>query len=168
MNDDKCPCCGKESMTGERSAFEKFHRDVFGQGTIDPSGVLFRTWQAACAWLTCNWQASTHLSQPAQAVDVDAVREVIAEMQIKAPTVKPKHLDNWAGRLTRALSGEKVDGWISTDVSRPERNTIAIYWHKSEYGGFPAIADEWRDEHHLAFASHWLPYRSPTQSTGEG
>lgn len=55
----------------------------------------------------------------------------------------------------------KQIGWISTAVSQPARNTPAIYWHTSPHGGFVAIADEWRDEHHLAHASHWLPYAAP-------
>jgi hypothetical protein len=55
----------------------------------------------------------------------------------------------------------KQIGWVSTDASTPERNSSAIYWHRSPHGGFPAIADEWRDEHHLMQASHWLPYSAP-------
>lgn len=61
-----------------------------------------------------------------------------------------------------AVIGGYTHGWISTAESTPLRNTTAIYWHRSQFGGFPAIADEWRDEHHLAHASHWLPYKSPT------
>ncbi len=49
---------------------------------------------------------------------------------------------------------------------------MVIYWHTSDFGGFPAIADEWRIEHHLDSASHWLPYKAPhaaiTPKTGEG
>lgn len=66
--------------------------------------------------------------------------------------------------LTRALTSEKaglVGGWLSVEERRPERNKPAIYWHKSEFGGFAAIADEWRDEHHLQYATHWMPYVAP-------
>ena len=53
-----------------------------------------------------------------------------------------------------------ADGWVPIDERQPPRNTYAVYWHKSDHGGFPAIADEWRDEHHRAFATHWHPEAS--------
>lgn len=57
--------------------------------------------------------------------------------------------------------------WIPVTERTPQRNTTAIYWHKYRNGpvegvsGFPCIADEWRDEDHLRFASHWMPYEVP-------
>lgn len=105
-------------------------------------------------------QLDANLAQPAQAVDVGVIREVIADLR----TWRDEGTDSMARALTRALSGEKagpVDGWISVKERLPERNKPAIYWHKSEFGGFAAIADEWRDEHHLAQATHWMPYIAP-------
>lgn len=53
------------------------------------------------------------------------------------------------------------EGWQPIELSQPQRNSWAIYWHKSPEGGFPDIAHEWRDEDHRQFASHWLPYIPP-------
>lgn len=62
---------------------------------------------------------------------------------------------------------EPPSPWLSAADFPPDRNTQVIYWHRSETGGFPAIADEWRDEHHARFASHWLPHEAP-RGVGEG
>jgi hypothetical protein len=70
---------------------------------------------------------NAHLAQPAQAVDVGAIREVIAELESVVQTAKMPsfYRDNVAsqiGKLTRALSGEKAgpvgDGWVSAMVDR--------------------------------------------------
>lgn len=50
------------------------------------------------------------------------------------------------------------DGWIAVaPETMPPRNTNVLYWNKGFDGhiGFPAIADEWRDEDHARFATHW-------------
>jgi len=75
-----------------------------------------------------------------------------------------RYLDEYAAHL--AQPAQACLPWISVAAQRPERNKPAIYWHKSEFGGFAAIADEWRDEHHLAYATHWLPYTPPTDGEG--
>ena len=115
-----------------------------------------------------------HLSQPAQVVDVDTVREVIAEMQIKAPTVKPKHLDNWAGRLTRSI-GTAQEGLPKV---RPlseyhEDHGYVVWWAwdatRGEWMGEPAWIgrpddDDWPGHH-----THWTAHPPlPTPPTGEG
>lgn len=110
-----------------------------------------------------SWNTRAHLSQPAQAVDVGAIREVIESLRSTSAMLQSE-LNDEADKLTCALSGEKagrVDGWVSVEDRRPERNKPAIYWHKSDFGGFAAIADEWRDEHHLEHATHWMPYTAP-------
>lgn len=39
---------------------------------------------------------------------------------------------------------------------------MVIYWHRADFSdGFPAIADEWRDEDHLQFALYWLDLPGP-------
>lgn len=63
-------------------------------------------------------------------------------------------------------------GWISVLDQRPERNQRVLFWHKPPAGcgphGYPAIADEWNDDHHLRYASHWMPIHSPTAPGQEG
>lgn len=57
--------------------------------------------------------------------------------------------------------------WIPVSERLPERNSTVFYWHKGPNGGgsgWPAIADEWRDEHHLDYATHWMPL-PPTPTT---
>ena len=77
-----------------------------------------------------------HLSQPAQAVDVGAVLQVIAEMRAFRYNTPPNwnHLDSFADKLTRALSGEKagpVGGEVTaTDFATAMRNcglSLATY-----------------------------------------
>jgi hypothetical protein len=117
-----------EAMTSEREAFEKWaderglslHQFVSGVDAGDYSSD-----QTGDAWE--GWQARAHLAQPAQAVDVGAIREVIAELESVVQTAKMPsfYRDNVAsqiGKLTRALSGEKAgpvgDGWVSAMVDR--------------------------------------------------
>lgn len=55
-------------------------------------------------------------------------------------------------------------GWIPCSERLPDRNKPCLYWHKAittDHGGFIAIADEWRDEDHLEWATHWMPYSAP-------
>lgn len=115
------------------------------------------------------WDESRrYITQPAQAVDVLGIYPVGYFIETRAGEygrVSRQHEgDDDVFQLYRALTGEKagrVDGWISVKERLPERNKPAIYWHKSDFGGFAAIADEWRDEHHLAQATHWMPYIAP-------
>lgn len=56
------------------------------------------------------------------------------------------------------------DRWIDVNVRRPTRNEPCFFWHTPTSGliaGYPAIADEWRDEHHLEWATHWMPIAAP-------
>jgi len=57
--------------------------------------------------------------------------------------------------------------WVRIDERSPPRNETVVYWHKSQYGGFPAIADEWRDEDHFRFATHWHPGASAAPQPGK-
>lgn len=50
--------------------------------------------------------------------------------------------------------------WISVDERRPPRLEPCLYWNR-RFGGYLAIADEWKDEDHLRFASHWMPIPEP-------
>lgn len=118
---------------------------------------------------------AAHLTQPAQVVDV--ARRFHETYERLAPSfgyeTRPdtrafdpkspngKLMTAVCAELARALSTAQADGWISVKDRLPERNKPAIYWHTSEFGGFVAIADEWRDEHHLQYASHWMPYTPP-------
>lgn len=57
--------------------------------------------------------------------------------------------------------------WIPlTEQDQPERNTTAIYWTPGLDGtvesGYPAIADEWRWEHHGHHATHFLRHSPPS------
>lgn len=52
-------------------------------------------------------------------------------------------------------------GYVPIDCPPPPRNQTVVYWHKQADGdGFPAIADEWRDEHHAEYALGWHPEAS--------
>lgn len=62
-----------------------------------------------------------HLAQPAQAVDVGAIREVVAEMH-EYNEADQCGLEEWADKLTRALSGEKA-GTVS-DGLRERAHTL--------------------------------------------
>lgn len=61
------------------------------------------------AWLK---SVDAHLSQPAQAVDVGAIREVAQEASVLAAwetvQLSSERLRAWSDKLTRALSGEKA------------------------------------------------------------
>jgi hypothetical protein len=95
---------------------------------------------------------------------IERLINAIAGMPAQAVDAYLEELARVNDAKSRAISGEKagpVDGWISVKERLPERNKPAIYWHKSEFGGFAAIADEWSDEHHLAQATHWMPYIAP-------
>lgn len=50
--------------------------------------------------------------------------------------------------------------WVPVSERLPERNATVLYWHTpvEPLGrGWLAQADEWRDEQHLAYATHWMP-----------
>lgn len=52
-------------------------------------------------------------------------------------------------------------GYVPIDSPPPPRDQTVVYWHKQADGdGFPAIADEWRDEHHAELALGWHPEAS--------
>ena len=48
--------------------------------------------------------------------------------------------------------------WISLEERHPPRNTTVIYMVEPTLGAepYPAVADEWRDEHHGKDAIAWL------------
>lgn len=57
--------------------------------------------------------------------------------------------------------------WRSINDSRPPRNRPCLYWCEGEFVefggvGYAAIADEWRDEYHLAGTTHWAPLPPPS------
>lgn len=61
------------------------------------------------------------------------------------------------------LSASELAAWGYESITDrpPPRNATVVYWHRQEDGpGFPAIADEWRDEHHAAHAVAWHPQAS--------
>jgi hypothetical protein len=64
------------------------------------------------------------------------------------------------------------EAWIPVSERRPERNAAVLYWHKPFEGdisrGWVAQADEWRDEQHLAVATHWMPYPNVPASISHG
>ena len=68
--------------------------------------------------------------------------------------------------LNAAHKQGQQDRWIPVSEERqPERNTMAIYWTPGLDGtiesGYPAIADEWRWEHHGLYATHYLDFSTP-------
>jgi hypothetical protein len=49
--------------------------------------------------------------------------------------------------------------WISMDERHPPRNAMVAYMIQpttEDMDPYPAVADEWRDEHHLEGAVAWL------------
>lgn len=115
---------------------------------------------------------STHLTQPAQAVDMGAIREVIAWMEDNA-CGEVAGITEQIDKLTRALAGEKAEGWrpiatapkdgtsILVSDGRPE-GCLVVAWH---YGGWvydwhrhdgPALADA---------PTHWMPLPAPPEVT---
>jgi hypothetical protein len=67
------------------------------------------------------------------------------------------------GRDAEGLSAGALEAWGYESIADrpPPRNATVVYWHRQEDGpGFPAIADEWRDEHHAAHAVAWHPQAS--------
>ena len=69
--------------------------------------------QDAENWQVVDWCAAirAHLAQPAQAVDVDAVRDVIAECERNMHGIGITGLRRMAGKLTRAIGNVQEDGW---------------------------------------------------------
>jgi hypothetical protein len=61
--------------------------------------------------------------------------------------------------------------WVPLSERSPPRNETVVYWHRGgKRGGFRgrgylAIADEWQDEHHAAYATHWLDIAPPMRET---
>lgn len=73
----------------------------------------------------------------------------------------PSKLNEMRQTLRVAFADSVPFHWVSLTERHPERNATVVYWHKSEEGGFWAIADEWRDEHHAEFADYWLDIDPP-------
>jgi hypothetical protein len=48
---------------------------------------------------------AAHLSTPAQTVDVDAVREVITSIDLRAETYLDPQCKGWADKLSQAIDG---------------------------------------------------------------
>jgi len=66
----------------------------------------------------------------------------------------------------RGYTRGQQDRWIPVSEERqPKRNTMAIYWTPGLDGtvesGYPAIADEWRWEHHGKYATHYWDFSPP-------
>lgn len=98
------------------------------------------------------WNRRAHLAQPAQAVDVGAIREVIDALRNMGG--KPNNIYNLAAdKLTRALSGEKagpVDGWLPTDAE------VRDWLLRSDLDDNGRI-DHWRTVIDDARSMHLLP-----------
>lgn len=54
--------------------------------------------------------------------------------------------------------------WVSVSLRRPERLKEIVY---RDIGGWYAVADEWKDEDHLASATHWLDGDPPNAAPKE-
>jgi hypothetical protein len=108
----------------------------------------------------------THLSQPAQAVDVGAIREVIDDLREWGET--DKQLAARADQLTRAI-GTAQEGW--RDIASAPRDGTAIL--VSTFGRQIDIATwdgaVWKDYAHgePCAAIHWMPLPTPP-TDGEG
>lgn len=82
--------------------------------------------------------ADAHLSQPAQAVDVESIKRVIDAMRDLHPTFKSSNHDGWVKTLTRAISGEKAwrvgdDVLVSLKECGAEHLQIANHYNTGGY-----------------------------------
>lgn len=101
MTLEPCPFCGGTYITrtliidGSGCVPERHHVMCCDCG----AEIGAETEQIADAY----WNRRTHLSQPAQAVDVGAIREVIVEMRDSKYFDRNGWIQDWADKLTRAI-----------------------------------------------------------------
>jgi hypothetical protein len=95
----------------------------------------------------------------------DTLQSIIAELRARSENTHDLWPLDVAHRL-EAIERQRA-GWVSVKDRTPDRNTTTVYWHRGDHG-FYAIADEWRDEDHLAHATHWLDIAPPQAGKGTG
>lgn len=116
-------------------------------------------------WIACKFELK-HLHTELERLTLERDTDVFFAKQHMGPEVyeltqKLKSVTLERDRLMEAAE------WIPVTERLPERNQNVLFWHKSPSrgtgAGWPAIADEWNDDHHLQYASHWKRLEPPTQ-----
>jgi hypothetical protein len=122
---------------------------------------------------------NTHLTQPAQAVDVGAVNGVIVDLEERARNggdAFPDEFESWAETLTRALAGEKAEGWRPIETAPRDGTPVILgyanshscegFWmgnpernHWGETGWFDSDSDVLCEHAHHPDA--WMPLPTP-------
>jgi hypothetical protein len=127
------------------------------------------------AW--SGWQARHHLTQPAQAVDVGAIREVIDVLNDVVRTAPMSNFSrsrvgNQVDKLTRALSGEKAgpvgDGWQPIETAPKDGTRVLTYAPKRTWATQHIAINHfkqgvWQHCNSECPPTHWQPLpASPT------
>jgi Lar family restriction alleviation protein len=177
MTLEPCPFCGGEPqvrMPTERDGFAAHVMCRCGAQLYGHKRHFASEQEAVEAW-----NRRAHLTQPAQAVDVGAVNGVIVDLEERARNggdAFPDEFESWAETLTRALAGEKAEGWRPIETAPRDGTPVILgyanshscegFWmgnpernHWGETGWFDSDSDVLCEHAHHPDA--WMPLPTP-------